>query len=100
MTSGSNEVLRATHVARMRDGARIYYEDRGEGQPIPILAKKRCRTRERVPRRHPRSSRARQLVEDPRRAHDCTIRARCPGNHRAAATGRADAGGLVAWRPG
>lgn len=45
MTSGSNEVLRAAHVARMRDGARIYYEDRGEGQPILLVHGWTCSSR-------------------------------------------------------
>jgi non-heme chloroperoxidase len=45
MTSGSNEVLRAAHVARMRDGARIYYEDRGQGQPILLVHGWTCSSR-------------------------------------------------------
>jgi pimeloyl-ACP methyl ester carboxylesterase len=45
MTSGSNDVLRVAHVARMRDGARIYYEDRGQGQPILLVHGWTCSSR-------------------------------------------------------
>src|SRR5208337_1031980 len=45
MTSGSNEVFRVAHVARIRDGARIYYEDRGQGQPILLVHGWTCSSR-------------------------------------------------------
>ena len=45
MTSGSNDALRVAHVARMRDGARIYYEDRGQGQPILLVHGWTCSSR-------------------------------------------------------
>jgi pimeloyl-ACP methyl ester carboxylesterase len=45
MTSGSKEVLRTAQVTRMRDGARIYYEDRGEGQPILLVHGWTCSSR-------------------------------------------------------
>ncbi len=45
MTSSGKEVLRAAQVARMRDGARIYYEDRGQGQPILLVHGWTCSSR-------------------------------------------------------
>ena len=44
MTDG-NKVLRAAELATMRDGARIYYEDHGQGQPILLVHGWTCSSR-------------------------------------------------------
>jgi pimeloyl-ACP methyl ester carboxylesterase len=45
MTRDSNEVPLTAQLARMRDGALIYYEDRGQGQPILLVHGWTCSSR-------------------------------------------------------